>query len=112
MFVDSRCVPPSEARIVARATRGRFSLDTLPMRPSSRGIMLACLFMMMSGFLVQDAQSVDRGRQPFEARCGRCHGADGNGGDMGPPIASRLAARDDRQLARLNPAGPPGPGLT
>jgi alcohol dehydrogenase (cytochrome c) len=73
--------------------------------------MLACLFMMMSGFLVQDAQNVDRGRQPFEARCGRCHGADGNGGDMGPPIASRLAARDDKELASLIRDGLPGRGM-
>ena len=41
---------------------------------------------------------VDPGRRIFEARCARCHGADGNGGDMGPAIAQRLTPLDDQQL--------------
>jgi alcohol dehydrogenase (cytochrome c) len=73
--------------------------------------MLACLLVMLSGFLAQDPQNADHGRQLFEARCGRCHGADGNGGDMGPPIASRLAARDDRQVAGLIRDGLPARGM-
>ena len=32
----------------------------------------------------------DSGRKVFESRCARCHGADGNGGEMGPPIVTRL----------------------
>src|SRR5712692_8440332 len=57
------------------------------------------------------AQAVDPGRQTFEVRCARCHGADGNGGEMGPPIASRLAARDDQQLASLIRDGLPAQGM-
>jgi alcohol dehydrogenase (cytochrome c) len=47
------------------------------------------------------AQDAPGGREIFETRCARCHGADAKGGDMGPPIRERLAARDDRQLATL-----------
>ena len=45
-----------------------------------------------SDLLAQNAQDVDPGRAAFESRCARCHGADGNGGEMGPPIAHAPAA--------------------
>jgi alcohol dehydrogenase (cytochrome c) len=57
------------------------------------------------------AQAVDPGRQAFEVRCGRCHGGDGNGGEMGPSILTRLAARGDEQLAMLIREGLPGSGM-
>jgi len=34
----------------------------------------------------------DPGRKSFELRCGRCHGGDGRGGEMGPDITARLGA--------------------
>ena len=46
-------------------------------------------------------QAPDPGKKVFETFCARCHGADGKGGDMGPPIALRLANVDDTQLAAL-----------
>ena len=57
------------------------------------------------------AQDVDPGRRSFEERCGRCHGGDGNGAEMGPPIRDRLRARDDRQLAALIREGIPLRGM-
>jgi alcohol dehydrogenase (cytochrome c) len=57
------------------------------------------------------AQDLDAGRRTFEARCGRCHGADGNGTEMGPAIVQRLATRDDRQLATLVHDGIPLRGM-
>ena len=57
------------------------------------------------------AQEIDPGRREFEARCGRCHGGDGNGAEMGPPILQRLRARDDRQLAALIRDGIPLRGM-
>lgn len=57
------------------------------------------------------AQDVDPGRRAFESRCGRCHGADGNGAEMGPPILQRLRTRDDRQLATLVREGIPMRGM-
>lgn len=57
------------------------------------------------------AQNVEAGRKIFESRCSICHGADGNGGELGPPIASRVAARDDRELAALIHEGLPTRGM-
>lgn len=57
------------------------------------------------------AQDRDPGRRAFETRCGRCHGGDGNGSEMGPPIVQRLRARDDRQLAALVREGIPLRGM-
>jgi len=73
--------------------------------------MLAFLLMIVLGVAAQIVQKVDPGRQAFEARCARCHGADGNGGDIGPAIALRLAAYQDRQLASLIRNGLPERGM-
>src|SRR6185436_18273844 len=56
-------------------------------------------------------QSSDPGRKSFESRCARCHGADGNGGEMGPSIVERLTARDDQQLRQLIRTGVPARGM-
>jgi alcohol dehydrogenase (cytochrome c) len=78
--------------------------------------MLTCLLItiMTSGLLAGDlanVQNVDPGVRTFEVRCARCHGADGNGGEMGPPIGLRLATRDDQQLISLIREGLPGRGM-
>ena len=51
------------------------------------------------------------GRQTFEVHCARCHGGDGNGGEMGPPIGERLSERDDEKLTSLVRQGLPGRGM-
>ncbi|MEO6236606.1 MAG: c-type cytochrome, partial [Vicinamibacterales bacterium] len=56
-------------------------------------------------------QTAEPGRTVFETFCARCHGADGNGGEMGPPIGPRLAARDDQLLAEFIRAGQPARGM-
>ena len=56
-------------------------------------------------------QDVEAGRKVFESRCARCHGADGNGGEMGPPIVLRLSTRDDAGLAELVHQGIPARGM-
>ncbi len=38
------------------------------------------------------------GRKTFENRCSGCHGADGNGGELGPAIARRLTNLTDAQI--------------
>ncbi len=53
-------------------------------------------------------QDADPGRKVFEGNCARCHGGDGNGGEMGPSIQRRLAKRDDQQLIALIHNGIPG----
>ena len=35
------------------------------------------------------------GRRWYLGACSRCHGTDGNGGERGPAIATRLLARDE-----------------
>ena len=69
---------------------------------------ILCLTLSAPG---QAAQTVEPGRTAYESRCVRCHGADGNGGEMGPPMALRLAAHDDRQLADLIRGGVPARGM-
>jgi alcohol dehydrogenase (cytochrome c) len=73
--------------------------------------MLTSLFVTLLGLVLSTAQDVDPGRKAFETYCARCHGADGNGGEMGPPIALRLAARDDEQLAKFIHDGLPDRGM-
>ena len=57
------------------------------------------------------AQDVDPGRRSFESRCAACHGGDGNGGQLGPPITSRLTTYDDQKLAELIRNGRPARGM-
>src|SRR2546429_6610863 len=73
--------------------------------------MLTSLFVTLLGLALSSAQTVDPGRKAFEARCARCHGADGNGGEIGPAIVLRLAAYDDQQLAGFIRNGLPARGM-
>ncbi len=57
------------------------------------------------------AQSLEGGRKTFEQRCARCHGADGEGGEMGPPIAVRLSSLNDEELTKLIHDGRPLKGM-
>jgi alcohol dehydrogenase (cytochrome c) len=47
------------------------------------------------------AQGPDPGRQVFVSRCAGCHGTDGNGGELGPNIASRIPSRTDQDLSTV-----------
>jgi len=57
------------------------------------------------------AQVPDAGRRLYESVCSRCHGGDGNGGELGPGIVTRLFARDDEGLATLVRDGLPAAGM-
>ncbi len=57
------------------------------------------------------AQPHEADRRQYERLCARCHGADGNGGELGPGIATRLFARDDEGLATLVRDGLPAAGM-
>ena len=69
------------------------------------------VFVLLPVIAALTGQDVDAGRIAFESRCARCHGADGNGGEMGPAIVFRLPARDDQQLADLIHEGLPARGM-
>lgn len=73
--------------------------------------MLSFLLAIILGLAAQSVPKIEPGRKTFEARCAVCHGADGNGGDIGPAITSRLTARDDEQLIHLIREGLPGRGM-
>ena len=72
--------------------------------------MLAGAGLLLRG-AAASAQALDPGRKTFEQRCALCHGADGDGGEMGPPIAVRLSTIDDRDLAKLIHDGRPARGM-
>ena len=57
------------------------------------------------------ASVLPAGRATFEARCATCHGANANGGEMGPPIATRLPSHDDADLTQLIREGRPTRGM-
>jgi alcohol dehydrogenase (cytochrome c) len=57
------------------------------------------------------AQSPEAGRRQYESLCTRCHGTDGNGGEMGPAIVIGLAARTDAELITLIGEGRPANGM-
>ena len=81
--------------------------------PGTRHCMRISIFVLgslLAGWSLL-AQDIDPGRRLFENRCATCHGADGNGGPMGPPITSRLASREARQLAALIREGLPARGM-
>ena len=61
-------------------------------------ILLLCL---LTSAIVSAAQPSDAGRQTFVSRCAGCHGTDGNGGELGPSITTRVPARTDADLASL-----------
>jgi alcohol dehydrogenase (cytochrome c) len=68
-----------------------------------------------AAFLANDsrtaAQSLEAERKTFEQHCARCHGAAGEGGEMGPFILVRLSALDDPDLAKLIRDGRPQKGM-
>jgi alcohol dehydrogenase (cytochrome c) len=72
--------------------------------------MRAIIFFAMCA-LTLSGQAPDPGRQSFEGRCAKCHGGDGNGGELGPAIVSRLSARTDVQLTALIRDGMPGTAM-
>jgi mono/diheme cytochrome c family protein len=68
---------------------------------------LLCLMPLAAGA----QEPVPAGRGTFENHCSGCHGADGNGGELGPAIAWRLAALSDTELQSTILGGLPGRGM-
>jgi alcohol dehydrogenase (cytochrome c) len=57
------------------------------------------------------AQDIPPGRKTFESRCSVCHGADGNGGELGPGITRRVPNLSDTRLRTTVLEGLPGRGM-
>lgn len=58
---------------------------------------LAALLLMVAA----TATAQDAGQQLFTQHCASCHGTDGNGGELGPNIATRVPLRSDEELAAV-----------
>jgi alcohol dehydrogenase (cytochrome c) len=78
------------------------------MRLRAPAIAAAALVYTVSGAA---AQTSEPGRRTFEGRCAACHGSDGGGADLGPPIATRLPRLEDDELAKLIRDGRPERGM-
>ncbi|HKD04343.1 MAG TPA: PQQ-binding-like beta-propeller repeat protein [Bryobacteraceae bacterium] len=70
---------------------------------------LTCLALAASALQAQTP--VAEGRKVFESRCSVCHGADGNGGEMGPAIARRIPNLPDPQIKTTILDGLPERGM-
>jgi alcohol dehydrogenase (cytochrome c) len=77
---------------------------------SARRVVIPFLLTLMA-MTVGSAQAPDAGGQVFVARCAGCHGSDGNGGELGPGIATRVPLRSDADLTTLLRQGLPGAGM-
>src|SRR5262245_22275015 len=73
--------------------------------------MRATVFCCLISVAAAAPQETGPGRSLFESRCAACHGSDGNGGAFGPAIVSRLAARNDVELASFLRSGLPARGM-
>src|SRR5437870_10350619 len=56
------------------------------------------------------AQSPDA-RAEFQSRCSGCHGTDGNGGEHGPSILTRIQSLNDQALTAFLREGVPLRGM-
>ncbi len=82
------------------------------MKPSHLSILLLSSALLSTAQQQPAGAAVDSGRLSFERRCGRCHGGDGKGGEMGPDITARLANfRGEEQLTSLIHTGLPASGM-
>jgi alcohol dehydrogenase (cytochrome c) len=70
-----------------------------------------CLLAAAAPLLAQRATPEPPGKTTFLRTCARCHGADGQGGEMGPGIVTRLTLRSDAELATLIRDGLPAKGM-
>src|SRR5437867_1423757 len=75
------------------------------------GMLIVLLLAVMSFDSSAAAQTPEPGRQVFVSRCAGCHGSDGNGGELGPAIASRVPSRTDDDLMSVVREGRPAAGM-
>ena len=55
--------------------------------------------------------ALQSGRETFVSRCAGCHGTDGNGGELGPAITTRVLLRSDEDLMAVIRGGIPAAGM-
>jgi len=67
-------------------------------------------FLWIPCVLAQEAAN-DSGRRPYDNNCSVCHGGDGGGGELAPPIIFRLPGLSDADLVNLIKTGIPSKGM-
>src|SRR5690554_5782647 len=82
------------------------------MKKDARGVGTWLGTFVMSLFAL-GIQAQESGATLFTTHCASCHGTDGNGGELGPNIATRVPLRSDEELIAvmkqgLGAAGMPG----
>jgi alcohol dehydrogenase (cytochrome c) len=69
------------------------------------------LFLAIFSIAMTSAQDPNPGRQQYESRCSRCHGADATGGESGPNIVPQIDALTDADLGSFLRTGRPARGM-
>src|ERR1700688_4331724 len=69
------------------------------------------LFLAIFSVTLTSAQAPNPGRQQYESRCSRCHGADATGGESGPNIVPQIGALTDADLSSFLRTGRPASGM-
>lgn len=69
------------------------------------------IFLLICGAALVAAQTPNPGRQQYESRCSRCHGADATGGESGPNIVPQIGALTDADLGSFLRTGRPAAGM-
>jgi len=64
-------------------------------------LLCACISTTPGRLSASRAQTQASGQQSFVSRCAGCHGTDGNGGELGPAISTRVPVRTDEDLTTL-----------
>ena len=90
--------------------RERFSYALERFMILPKAVLRASLLLSLACPVLAQSPAAD-GRKTFESRCSVCHGADGNGGEMGPAIARRITNLTDAQLKTTVLEGLPSRGM-
>ncbi|MEY4641230.1 MAG: hypothetical protein RLZZ227_1224 [Pseudomonadota bacterium] len=69
------------------------------------------LFALTLTTMASALHAQDTGTRLFAEHCATCHGTDGNGGELGPNIATRVPLRADQDLANVVRQGLPAAGM-
>jgi len=69
------------------------------------------ILVIVCGAALASAQAPNPGRQQYESRCSRCHGADATGGESGPNIVPQIGALTDADLGSFLRTGRPASGM-
>ncbi len=79
--------------------------------PGKSVLSYSVLLCSLAPFSASFAQDSKAGQVDYENRCAPCHGADANGGELGPGILKRIVARSDQELTEVVRGGIPSRGM-